>query len=132
VFKKGGDFTSIQEAIDSITVASSINPFIILVGPGIFIENQIIGKEFVNITGAGSYVTIINQLNTTIPLILGTDGFSIHKVKIQGNMDPGIPIIYYQSTGNSPDDIFELTECYLSGASTKLQLEGSAFTPLDI
>lgn len=49
----GGDFTSIQSAIDSITDASSIKPYVVLVYPGVYSENLTL-KNYVDIKGAGA------------------------------------------------------------------------------
>lgn len=62
----GGDFTSIQAALDSITTAAAGNPFLVVVGPGIYLE-RVVMKPFVDIQGAGEGVTIIRQAGSTSP-----------------------------------------------------------------
>ena len=51
VSKKGGDFDSINNAIEFITDASESQQYIIKVGPGLYIESQIITKDYVHIIG---------------------------------------------------------------------------------
>lgn len=68
VGKTGGDFTSVQAALDSITTASAANPYLVLVGPGVFNE-RVVMKPFVDIQGAGEGVTKITQSGSVDPAI---------------------------------------------------------------
>ncbi len=67
VAKSGGDFTDLQKAIDSITDAASDNPYLIVIGPGIYrVEKTITMKPFVDITGSGPNITmLIGQIGTS-------------------------------------------------------------------
>ena len=58
VAKSGGDFTSIQDALDSIVDASAGNPYLVYVAPG-FYEEQVTLKPYVTLEGAGEGATII-------------------------------------------------------------------------
>lgn len=127
VSKKGGDFTTIKEAMDFITDNSSTNGYQIIVGPGIYTEDQIIGKAFVAITGAGVYATSVRPNDPTIPMIVGADSFSLSHIEFNGTMNPTIPLIYYSSDGSNPSGIFQISNCYLNGPSRKVQLQGSLF-----
>jgi len=60
VSPSGGDFTSIQAAIDSITGASAANPYLIWVGPGVYEEVLTVG-DGIDLHGAGrNLVTVRN------------------------------------------------------------------------
>ncbi len=58
VARSGGDFTSIQAAINSITLASADNPYAIFVASGVYTE-QVTLKPYVTLVGAGQAATII-------------------------------------------------------------------------
>ena len=60
VAKSGGDFTSVQAAIDSITDASTGNPYLVWVAPGVYTE-QVIMKPFVHLQGVGQAATLITS-----------------------------------------------------------------------
>jgi pectin methylesterase-like acyl-CoA thioesterase len=59
VAKKGGDFSSIKAAIDSITDSSATNIYTVSIGPGIFSEDEITSKPYVNIKGSGENATVV-------------------------------------------------------------------------
>ncbi len=58
VAKSGGDFTSIQAALDSITDASDANRYLIWVAPGVY-TGRVTMKPYVDIEGAGELTTKI-------------------------------------------------------------------------
>jgi hypothetical protein len=58
VSESGGDFTSIQAAVDSITDASWDNRYLVWIGPGQY-DEQVTLKPFVDLQGAGSTATDI-------------------------------------------------------------------------
>ena len=60
VAKNGGNFTSIQAAIDSITAASNTTPYLVWVAPGIYAERVVL-KPWVSLRGAGREATLIRE-----------------------------------------------------------------------
>jgi hypothetical protein len=67
VAQKGGDFTSIQTAIDSITDASEENPYLVWVAPGSY-QEEVTLKPYVTLEGAGERATIISaQVGSSLP-----------------------------------------------------------------
>jgi len=69
VAKSGGDYTSVQSAINSITDAAYSNPYLIWVAPGMY-EEQVTMKPHVHLQGAGQGATIITSTasNSVWPL----------------------------------------------------------------
>ncbi|MCC6187591.1 MAG: hypothetical protein IT318_01040 [Anaerolineales bacterium] len=58
VAKSGGDYTSIQAALDGIGDASADNPYLVWIAPGVYAE-AVTMKPFVDIEGAGQLATRI-------------------------------------------------------------------------
>jgi hypothetical protein len=58
VAKSGGDFSSVQDAIESITDASLANPYLVWVGPGTY-EEKVVLTPHIHLLGAGQDATII-------------------------------------------------------------------------
>ncbi|MCI0397191.1 MAG: hypothetical protein L0332_20085 [Chloroflexi bacterium] len=60
VAKSGGDFTTIQDALDSISDAGEDNPYLVWVAPGVYTETVIM-EPYVDVAGAGEELTRITQ-----------------------------------------------------------------------
>ena len=58
VAKNGGDYTSLQTALDSITNASEYTPYLVRVAPGVYTETVTM-KPYVDIEGSGEGITTI-------------------------------------------------------------------------
>jgi hypothetical protein len=80
VAQSGGDYTSVQAAIDSITDATADNPYLVWVAPGVYSETVTM-KPYVHLQGAGQEATIITStvsssgvwLPTQATLVLASD-----------------------------------------------------------
>jgi len=60
VAKSGGDYTRIQEAVDSIDEATEDSPYLVWVAPGLY-EGAVTLKPYVHLQGAGQDTTIISS-----------------------------------------------------------------------
>lgn len=130
----GGDFTSIQAALDSITTASAGNPFLVLVGPGVYSE-RVAMKPFVDIQGAGEGVTKITQSGSTDPdfgTVAGADDAELRFLTVEntGGTD-GIVGVYNRDV--SPRLLHVTVEVDGSGSFTygvfNESTTGSPITP---
>jgi hypothetical protein len=69
VAKSGGDFVSIQAAIDSIGDAAEDNPYLVWVAPGVY-DEQVTMAPYIHLQGAGQGATIITKSDTSVTLYL--------------------------------------------------------------
>lgn len=66
VAKSGGDFTTIQAALDSITDASATKRYLVWVAPGVYTE-RVMMKQYVDVEGANTLLTRISQGGSAVP-----------------------------------------------------------------
>lgn len=85
VAKKGGNFTSVKSAVDSILDASSSKRYIVQVGTGVFIEDTITMKAFVDITGASFTNTIIEVDNVNKDTIIAAPNSGLFDLQLRGS-----------------------------------------------
>jgi hypothetical protein len=113
VAKKGGNFDSVKDAVDSITDSSSTNRYIIYVGPGGFTEDTIELKDFVSIyADVLKGTSIVLKESPTEDILIKANGYStITNVLLSGN-GAGSTILKYN--GN------------------ELRLDGCRFTNADV
>jgi len=119
VAKKGGDFDSITNAINSITDATDINQYIISIGPGSFIEDTIQMKEYISLSGSG-YETIIEPSDSNNHIILGQDHSQISYITVNGCTNNSA--IYYSANLSSPNDYFVIEQCLFGNNSTQIEI----------
>jgi len=60
VAKSGGDFTTIQGAINSITDASSTNRYLVWIAPGIY-DEKVLAKNYIDLRGANRESVVIRS-----------------------------------------------------------------------
>ncbi len=81
VAQSNGDFSSIQAAIDSITDASSGNPYLIWVAPGWYSE-AVKMKPYVHLQGAGQGVTVIQAAVPNGAVLTLTSNISVRDLSV--------------------------------------------------
>jgi hypothetical protein len=97
VAKKGGNYTTINAALASITDNSESRRYLISVGPGVFVENQITMKSYVSIQGSDSEITIIEAANPNASLIIGAANCQVTDLTIRGVTGTGKFAVYHSS-----------------------------------
>ncbi len=113
-----GDFDNPIDAMNSITDASETNPYLIVIGPGVFDigSNQIIMKSHVGILGSGENQTTITGSRSTNSadqfddgsLIVGTDNASLKSLTILNSTnvsDDNSSCIFFQNSTASIEDV---------------------------
>jgi hypothetical protein len=99
VAQAGGDFTSVQAALDSITDASGSKHYLVWVGPGTYNE-QVQMKPFVDIEGAG-------ELATKITASVG-GGFDAGSSVVSGADDAELRHLTAENTGGSGEYVMAI------------------------
>lgn len=100
VSEKGGDFTSIKEAVDSITGASITNVYIIKIGPGIYTEDTIVLSEGIFLLGSFLNGTTITPTDPNNTIIVSADGAYIRDLYLTGATgSTGIAVYFEGTTG---------------------------------
>lgn len=85
VAPNGGDFTSIQAALNSITNASAQHPYLIEVAPGVY-TGSIVMKPYVDIQGSGEGVTTLTAPGSAVAsdsTVTGASDAEIRSLTIQ-------------------------------------------------
>ncbi len=87
--KANGKFTDPVAAVNSITEASASNPYLMVIGPGVYtFTSQLQMKEYVEIPGSGCNVTritgaISTEEYSTSAVIIGASNAAICSLKVE-------------------------------------------------
>ncbi len=129
VSKKGGDYTSIKEAVDAISDSSSSNPYVIRIGPGIFVENTITLKEGIFLVGSMTGGTIISPTASTNTIIVGVDGALIRDLFLTGASGTNGKGVYLEGTTGAG---MLIRDCGFSNNYIQVHAHGSSATTVAI
>lgn len=113
-----GDFNTITDALASITDNSVTNPYLIQVGPGIFIEDTLTMKPFVYVRGSGSNETIIQVNGPNKHVVVGADNSNLTECMVTGASGAGYAGIYYASSTIATTKAFYVRNCHLGENDT--------------
>lgn len=111
-----GQFSSILEALQSISDASASNPYVVSVAPGVYTESSTMTiPDFVTVAGeTSSVVTVqLSDPNQDIFVIDGTGGARLQGIKVRGatgNGKAGVRVLSSPVTSNITFVIIE--DCY--------------------
>ncbi|QJX70796.1 hypothetical protein F-liban_27 [Faustovirus] len=93
VSTRGGDFSSVKAAMDSITDAGPTRPYTITVDPGVYTEDTITAKPYVSVIGSGYAVTHIKTRLTSQDLFHSSGQFNLYNCDVSCGTDAGCAVI---------------------------------------
>ncbi len=102
VAKSGGDFTSIQAALDSITDAGTDNRYLVWVAPGTYNE-RVTMKPYVDIEGAGELVTKITYSGSTAlntGTVIGANDAELRHLTVENTGAAAYAIAIYNASAS--------------------------------
>ncbi len=108
VSKSGGEFTDIKQAINSITDANETNPYLVIVGPGVYnITETIHLKAYVTLSGSGRDSTILKGFDL-MKMIYGENNATLSHMHIEnvgGENSSELFCIYNSNTSPTLEDL---------------------------
>lgn len=113
-----GDFSSLADALASISDNSVSNPYIIWIGPGIYTEPQIIMKPYVFVVGSGYDAVSIQPQNPSDHLIIGADNSAIYSCELTGVSASGKALVYYSSATGTGQTTFWVEDVRFGSSNT--------------
>lgn len=108
-----GQFSSVSDALDSITDASSSNRYVIYIGPGTYIEPPLQMKRWVSVVGDSHTTTILETNDPDSNFILGVNDAELKSVTIDGATGTDVALIHCEDmdeTGDSELRVFKATD----------------------
>jgi hypothetical protein len=108
VAKSNGDFTDPVTAVDSISDASSTNPYLVVIGPGVYtISRTLVMKSYVHIAGSGRHFTTLtgtistdSEATSAIVSASGVSFASLSSIALENKGGHSISIAIYNNTGS--------------------------------
>lgn len=124
-----GEFSSIKAAVDSITDATASKPYQIFVRAGVYVEDTIIMKPYVNIRGIRNS-TIIEIDDPSKDLIVGTYNSEVCECTLRGATNAGKALIRVSST--AAGDVFTVRDCLFGDASSFVILNSATLSQVTL
>jgi pectin methylesterase-like acyl-CoA thioesterase len=116
VSTKGGDFTSIKDAVDSITDSSDSNRYTVSIGAGDYYEDTIVMKPYINIKGQDRTTRILPKTSTQ-HIFIGSDFSTVISCLVTG-AGPGYAAFYHSSSTGTSQTAFVIKDVILGGNDT--------------
>lgn len=120
-----GEFSSIVAALATISDNAVNNPYKIMVGPGVFVEDTITMKSYVWVEGAEQDQTIIEVNDPGKHVVIGADNSGISKCRLHGATDAGFALVFYQSVLGTTHTSFFIEDVRFGEADTLVISDGS-------
>jgi hypothetical protein len=122
VAKGNGNFTDPVAAVNSITDASESNPYLVVIGPGIYtISQTLVMKQYVNIVGCGENITkLTGAISTNTPassaIISGASNSALSSLTVENTGGSYYSIALYIDSASSV--VREVSTWASSGVTT--------------
>jgi len=113
-----GEYTSIAAACDYINSVNDGQEWLVEVGPGDYVEPEIVVGQHTHISGFTQYAVFVTSDNSTDPLFTTADGCSISFITVRDVVGVGQPTFKCHNTGGSIDGVLlhkiSATNCVLT------------------
>jgi hypothetical protein len=105
VAKANGKFTDPAAAVNSITDASTSNPYLVVIGPGVYtVTSPLQMKPYVDIVGSGNVTKITGALSTddlsTSAIIKGANSATLSSLTVENTGGGGASIALYNNNAS--------------------------------
>lgn len=137
VAKSRGNFTAIKSALNSITDNSETNRYVILVAPGLYMEdNPLIGKAYVTVKSLGSNNTVrVIAQNEGQNLFIGAHLFYLEGMSLFGVTGANNYAVNMSAAGEMVLDNIVFTDCsngiLLNNSNAVINILNSALYTID-
>ena len=137
VAKQNGDFEDPLAAIASISDATALNPYLVVIAPGNYsLSASLIIPNYVDVVGAGRWNTILSgsissiDLNSNAALVVANHNVSVSHLSVKNSGASGDYSVGLYSNANKPrfDSLFVST----SGGSTSIGILTEATSSAEV
>ena len=124
-----GEFSSVKAAVDSITDATAAKPYQVFVRAGVFIEDTITMKPYVNVRGVRNS-TVIEVDDPSKDLIVGTNNSEISECTLRGSTNSGKALVKVSST--AAGDVFTVRDCLFGSADIFVLMDSATLSQVTV
>ena len=118
VSQKGSDFTSIAAALAAITTNSYSTPFVIMVGPGVYTEPQIVCKPYVDILGISIQTVLLADPSLAgLPFVVGAGHCKVSNFVIAPADLAFSPSYLIECLGTTDFSVFEIENLQMNSSA---------------
>jgi hypothetical protein len=122
VAKSGGDYTSVQAAVDSIADASVDHAYLVWIAPGVYSETVTM-KPYVHLQGAGRELTVISStIGNSPPFLTQATLVMTHHVSLRDLAVNNSGADYFQAALLAGDGV---TQTLVTGVTVRAQGNGT-------
>ncbi len=115
-----GQFNSVKEAVDAVVDSSPTNLYVIWVGPGVFVEDTIVMKQYMCIVGDSSNTTIIQVDDPAKDVLVAAPNSALIDLTLTGASDPGKAALVYHGGGT-----MQVNDCAFANSNILINMTGS-------